>query len=63
MDFSDTILLLMGKGGVQEVIRVFLHCELNVWMVTVEIFQKNVRGIGFPFCASVVYKSVVERKV
>ena len=43
----------MGKGGVQEVIRVFFYCELNVWMVTVEIFKKNVRGIGFPFCATV----------
>ena len=63
MDFSNKISLLMGKGGVQEVILVFLHCELNVWMVTVEIFKKNVRGIGFPFCATVVYISVVERKV
>ena len=63
MDLTNKISLLMGKGGVQEVIRVFFYCELNVWMVTVEIFKKNVRAIGFPFCATVVYISVVKRKI
>ena len=63
MDFSNKISVLMGKGGVQEVIRVFFYCKLDVWMVTVAIFKKNVQGIGFPFCATVVYISVVERKV
>ena len=42
----------MGRGGVQEVIRVFFYCELNVWMVTVEIFKKSVRGIGFSFASN-----------
>ena len=63
MDFSGKISILMGEGGVQEVIRVFFYCEFNVWMVTIEIFKKNVRGVGFPFSAAVVYISVVERKV